>query len=57
MTKRFEVLKKRLPLPTDTPLVFSTNPLKETFSVKNFSQSSLRIPAQEDVEGKTIRTT
>src|SRR4029453_10599122 len=54
MTKRFEVLKKRLPWLTDTPLVFSTNPLTETFSLKNFSQSSPRIPAHAGVKDKTI---
>src|SRR5215471_15523589 len=55
MMKRFDVLKKRLPWLTDTPLVFSMNPLSETFSLKNFSQSSPRIPAQAGVEDKTIR--
>src|SRR5262245_2106185 len=54
MMKRFDVLKKRLPWLTDTPLVFSIKPLTETFSLKNFSQSSPRIPAQEGVEDKTI---
>src|SRR5262245_59352611 len=54
MTERFEVLTQWLPLPTATPLVFSTNPLKDTFSLKNFSQSSPRIPAHAGVEDKTI---
>src|SRR5215471_18359054 len=56
MMKRFDVLKKRLPWLTDTPLVFSMNPLSETFSLKNFSHSSPRIPAQEGVEDKTTST-
>src|SRR5215468_11883052 len=55
MMKRFDVLKKRLPWLTDTPLVFSTNPPNETFSSKNCSHSSPRIPAQAGVEDKTIR--
>src|SRR5262249_60293885 len=56
MMKRFDVLKKRLPSLTDTPLVFSTNPPNETFSAKNFSHSSPRIPAQAGVEDKTTST-
>jgi hypothetical protein len=43
MTKRFDVLKNLLPALTDTPLAFSTNPLNDTFSLKNFSHSSPRM--------------
>jgi hypothetical protein len=58
MTKRFDVLKKWLPWLIDTPLVFSTNPPNETFSLKNFSHSSPRMePAQARLEKKATSTT
>jgi hypothetical protein len=57
MTKRFEVLKNLLPALTDTPLVFSTNPLKDTFSLKNVSQSSFKMEAaRPGPENKATRT-
>src|SRR4029450_4572250 len=55
--KRLDVLKKWLPWLTDTPLVFSMNPPNDTFSLKNFSQSSPRMPANAGLENKAISTT
>jgi hypothetical protein len=58
MMKRFDVLKKRLPRLIDTPVVFSTNPPKETFSSRNFSQSLLNMdwPTAEPQNRAVVRT-
>jgi hypothetical protein len=52
------VSKNLLPALTDTPLVFSMNPPKDTFSLKNFSQSSLKMEsADAALENKAISAT